>query len=309
MKKFLLKDLGGVKLYAFLILILLAICGIIVGSFCDLKLTEAVYSKGNFLSEFIEFGGTLPTAVLGGSGGVLLFVFFTNRGNKNDNIYRWLCLFAFLLVAGCYWGFDTFHRHTELAVLSKFYVYAPLGLVVVSLIEIPIYFFVKNGDSSSYPRKAITLLITLLTVLIVTFLIKYLNARARYMWIMEDYDNRIGLFTNWYQFHHKSYFIDAVGGEIENFNLQSWPSGHTSFSSFMTLSFVLTSCNKKVERKGMLFFVISTIWVFIVMLGRILDGHHYLSDVSTGLLITAIFNVLIPFIISKVKTKKKEEQN
>lgn len=306
MKKFLSKDLGGIKLYMPLSMMLLAIVGIIIGSFLDLQLTQAIYSKGNFWSTFVEFGGTFLTSIVCGASGSLLFHYFDKSNIKNKDIWKWVLLIAITLAAGIYWGFDTFHRHTELGFVSKAYFYAPIGFIAVGVFQVGMFFFTKNGDEKTYLKKSLVLLLGFTITIAITFLIKYVNARPRYMWIMAEHPEDINvLYRNWYQFASKKYFEDMYG-EIYSYNLQSWPSGHASFSCLVILGFVLASCNEKTKGKEVLLYFLGVLWCLGIMVARIMDGHHYLSDVSTGFLITLLGTTIVLFFIYRDKTKKVE---
>ena len=309
MKNILNKDLGGIKLFVPLIMIIIAITGITIGSFLDLQLTQAVYSKDNFWSVFAEFGGTYFTSIVCGAAGPLLYHYFDNSNIKNKNIWKWVLLIVITIIAGVYWGYDTFHRHLELGFASKFYFYGPIGLVVAALGELGVFFFIRNGEKETYLKKALILIFGFAVTIIITFLIKYVNARPRYLWIMAEHPDDINiLFRNWYQFAPKSYF-ENIYGEIYSYNLQSWPSGHASFSCLVCLVFVITSCNEKTKGKELLFYLLGIIWSMSIMLARILDGHHYLSDVSTGFLITIIGTTTALLVMNRTPKVKEVEQS
>jgi membrane-associated phospholipid phosphatase len=298
------KAFGPIKVYMSAIAGLLAIIGIIIGSFLDKQIATALYNGigNNWWSTVVEYAGTLPTAVIIGGSSLLLFFYFKDRPEmKHSKLFMYLFPILIILIAGIYYGFDTFHRHKELGALAKAYVYMPLGIVAVALLEIPVYFFMRNGDSNDYLRKALIMIIALLVITAVTFGIKYLNSRPRYMWIAEI--DRLDLYRDWFQFQvGKSMYKELPG--YASFNIQSWPSGHASFSSLSTLIICYAACNKKTQGKELFFFIGACVWSMLVMMARLFDGHHYLSDVSWGFLFTIGFSLLIFFIAYKDRKHK-----
>ena len=175
--KFLKKDFGGMKVWMPLLAALVALIGLIIGSFLDLNITKAMYVGNNWWSFFVEFLGTLPSAIIIGTSGLFLYFYLDSKGYKK---LKWVLGILAILVAGAYWGYDSFHRHDELKLLSKMYIYGPLGILVVSICESPFFFLLKNGDRSSYLKKALVILISLVAIFLLTFGVKYLNARTTF---------------------------------------------------------------------------------------------------------------------------------
>lgn len=294
------KKYGGLTLSLQLIPFILAALCLILGSFYDLQLTQAVYAPNNFWSIFVEYFGTFPTALMIGITGILFFCYFRDRNHKNDQKWKWVLLILMTVLAGGYWGFDSFHRHDELGILSKAYTYGPLGVILVAAFQYPLYLFFRKGDSKDYVRKAAVLLIVLGFTFLFTFGIKYINVRPRYMWLVKQSTPIQDLFRNWYQFStDKSLYTNvdpSLSGSL-SYWLQSWPSGHTSFSAMTALSLIFASCNCKTKGKEIFFFTGGCIWCFLVALGRVLDGHHFLTDVATGALLTIISSTVVIFLL------------
>lgn len=300
------KNYGGMKLYMPIIAISLAAIGIIFSSFLDMHFTHGIYIGKNVWSEIIEYGGTIFTAAVIGSAGILLGLFFKNRNQEKDKIWMWLSYILGVVIAGGYWGFDTFHRHTELGLISKPYIYLLIGFAVIGILDYLIYLFAKNGDTKTYSRKAIVIIIATALVLVFSFAIKVIVARPRYMWIHSI--KREDLFLPWFNASFdKSLYKEIMGDNYISYNIESFPSGHASFAYLTALSILLCSCNKKTEGKEKWVFIISLIWSILVMLGRLLDGHHYVSDVSFGLLISATFIYLTMFCAYREKIAKPQQ--
>ena len=102
---------------------------------------------------------------------------------------------------------------------------------------------------------------------------------------------KYGGFRDWWNLG----FNKAKFGDIT----QSFPSGHMIFSSIgfvsiMFIPFVIKTENKLLNK--MYFWVLPALGCFIVGLGRIMAGAHYLSDVTFALLIVICSFYIIHFI-------------
>lgn len=303
MLNFLNRKFGGsFKLYMPLLVGVITVICFVIGTFLDLQITEAAYIGKNFWSEFIEFGGTIPTALAVSLAGIFLYYFFEN---KDKTFWKYFFLILFIILSGGFWGFDTFHRHTELGFISEAYFYLPLGILLITVLDIPFVLLFRGGDSSKYLNKALVIIFATIVTLAVTFIIKGFNARARYMWIQEDYAMRIPLYTNWYQFSTDKTAYQAVDMNLVDFSTQSWPSGHSSFACLTSLFILLCDdVHVKLNGKNDLFFACVVIWSLLVMLGRLLDGHHYISDLATGALISILSVNLTAYFIYRIDKEK-----
>lgn len=268
----------------------------LVGTFLDRPIATGIYVGPNGFSDFFEYAGTIPISVLLGSSGVFFYLFFTKRNGKHDKVYAWLALVLCVLISGAFWGYDTFHRH----IVGKAWAWFLIGIPSIAALEIPVYFFLKDGDTALYRKKAIMIIVVGLLLVILTFGIKFLMVRPRpmYLFTLEE-SERNELYRNWYQFNH-----DKTGLEnVENYMYQSWPSGHASFTAGMSLCIILAPCNRKTKGKELYFFLAALLWNVLAMLSRMLDGHHFLSDVAFGML----FGFLPPLLYAYFAQRKEEK--
>jgi hypothetical protein len=79
------KRFGGLYPLQAIILGFLILIGILVGTFADLPIEQAIYhSHTNWYSQFIEFFGSLPPAALLGSGAVFFFLYFQDQKEPEE---------------------------------------------------------------------------------------------------------------------------------------------------------------------------------------------------------------------------------
>lgn len=299
MTQFMKKSYSGFSLYMLFPVLLLLLVGILVGSFFDLQIANGIYVGDNFWSIIVEYVGPLPSTVIIVSAGVFLYHHFINKDTPHHKIFAWFYLILVIAITGSFWGYDTLHRHLDGA-----YWWFIIGIPVIAVTEIPVFFLLKNGNKDDYLRKGLIIIVASLLVLILTFGVKLLVIRPRYMFMLKW--DRLDLYKPWYTFGgDKSIYQNLPG--YESYAIQSWPSGHSSFASMMILLVLFPSCFEKTKGKEIFFFIGGMVYAFLVMLARMLDGHHFLSDVSFGAFFGFISCVISLVGGSCIKKKKTEE--
>ena len=81
--------------------------------------------------------------------------------------------------------------------------------------------------------------------------------------------------------------------------IASAPSGHTMLSALGMGSVLLAKNHKKTQGKEWVFALASLLWTLIVAIGRMSDGHHFLSDVSWSMLIGFAFIAFFAFVFGQ----------
>lgn len=261
--------------------------GLLVGSFCDLQLAKAMYFPDNFLSYYVEYMATFPTAILVSLAGVFLFLYFKHNSKiKYSSTYAYLSL-VIVPISGAVWGYDCFSEK----------IYALLGAVIVIPFAYLFYLYYKRRYEDNFARIAFVIILATITSIIFTFGIKISFNRPRFYYlkeIAEDYS----LYKDWYKIALK--FVDKTEYPqlVENTYIQSFPSGHSSFSALLYL-LLLLPYNFKNKRNSHITFIVVTIYTLLAMLGRMMNGRHYLSDVSMGYLIGSLSSFVYMIFIPK----------
>lgn len=96
-------------------------------------------------------------------------------------------------------------------------------------------------------------------------------------------------------------------GELE----ASYPSSHTMLAVCICLSSLLISKNYIKNKKVLKCFDIGTIILMIVLVvGRILSGVHWITDIIGGILISLLLvSIFLTFITSTIKLKPDQKEN
>lgn len=277
----------------------LLIAGIIVGSFCDLAISQALCSNSNDLTlhAISGFGLVIPYMFFGLIGGVL---FRTTLENKEQKAWLKAILFFFGIAitgAGIYYSaHDNFsvnglyHTEIEYTILS----YA-IGIVFNGT-GFALGFIGSKGNNN---KNTWIVLLVLLASLLLSQLagvngLKSLFHRPRF----RSLGNGIEFFP-WYKPNpaYKNFISDTITKE----EFKSFPSGHSSISALMMfyalfIPLLLPRFFKK-DIRFPLFFIGFAYFVFIATV-RVLVGAHFLSDVCFGGLITILFTI-IPYEVFK----------
>lgn len=279
---------ASLSLYMIIISASIFIFGVIFGSLYDLNIAKSIYHPHNFVSYYTEYLGTLPAAIVFSLSGILLFLYFKNNKKiKGARIYQFLSLFL-IIIAGVIWGYDTLNNYLP----NKIYAVI-IGIVVIIPFSYLFYLDLKRKYSDNFLRLALIIICSTSLSFVLTFGLKYLIVRPRFYYLLDI--DRLDLYRNWYSFSlDKSIYPNVTDSTF----IQSWPSGHSNFASLNHLILIFPFIKKNKVNKHLIYASI-TIYSILIMAGRMIDGHHYLSDVSFGYFIGTASCYLFMITLSK----------
>lgn len=276
-----------------LIVLGVAIIGIVLGSFFDLKISSAIASAdsiiGLALSAIGPTIGFAGAAVMGGG-----FIRFALKGDYK----LWQKIMFFVLALACL-GVSIYAPAGEYFGINGFYGVAPkwVGYLIVLLPEVAAvvlgYFLYKDCEN----KKMWIIFIIVIILLVFAFLyviptMKDIIHRPRYRLMVET-----GVeFHNWWEpCENYKELIELYGTKSNNF--QSYPSGHTAEASILLVTTLfMPLAGVKFKKFQIPLFIVSCCLIVIVAFARILAAAHFLSDVSTG----ATVMVLLLFIANEI---------
>ena len=281
----------------------------ILGSFLDLSISEAIYSKNNGFGLFVSVIGTLPGyACLAFVGGAL-FTLAIKRP------YKIAIKVLFYIGAAVSFVLGTYYAGREF--------FGPNGFTnekivwVGYLIALPFmcgagylgYLATKDTDNKHIVILLVVLLVAIFMSLVpgVT-LLKSIFHRPRFRTLSEPLFTEITFHHWWERCTNYKDLMTLYNVTSEEF--KSFPSGHAGASLVfaLTVSF-LPLFNSKFEKLQLPLFYGGVAWTLLVCFARILVGAHFLSDVSMGSLITLIFMYIgheVMIAIDKKFAKKEE---
>lgn len=234
---------------------------LIVGSFLDLKIAQSIYNDNNIFSKFFEVIAKMPALFIGGF--CCIIMFFSAKANQtNIHLKRFLCIvYAFVGICLCSYAFlDA----TDLFLDKKLYSIIVAGVCGVAVFALMLFITIKKRmqEFDRYKKWAIYFLITLVSVIVVTFIFKLIWGRARFFDVVND----TAVFSEWF-------LLNRVGGS-------SMPSGHTAVACCLFLVLPLTKINEKWNEYAYWIRLVSSVFVVFTMLSRLCGGYHYLSDIA-----------------------------
>lgn len=295
----------NIKNRHFIVIASILLVGLIVGSFLDLQISEAIFMKNNFVGLLFASFGTYPTYMgLAFLGGGLLS---TTIRRKDMPLWgKIICYFLsalayFISVYICADDFPSVNGFND----SNLY---PLSYTLCFLVFTPFFvfgYFVCKKSNPKYLWNALMIIavIYIVGMLPVSVLIKLVIHRPRYRWVV-----RGGLleFHNWWEsaanykdFLDGSFLVE--GQVITKEEFKSFPSGHSGAGAMlMVLLPSLPLFFRKLEGKETILLYVGFGWTLICMFFRILVGAHFLSDTCmSGLIIILLFFVLSEFARTK----------
>jgi len=269
------KSVRGIGIVWILAGISLGVIGILVGSFLDLSLAKTIYHENNLFGKVVGYIGSLPGYVVFGFAGVFLGRYFLSEEKKVWHILGYVAKYGFPLIVGLIYGYDVLK--------DSFGTLVGLGggAVLVFLLDFFLSYLLKNVTSPKEDFKdALILLFAFVFGLGLTLLLKHFIIRPRYLYLatLENTDE----FRAWYDF---SSTLLKDHPELDHDLVASAPSGHTMLSALGLGSVLLAKNHKKTQGKEWIFSLVSLLWTLFVAIGRMSDGHHFLSDISWSMLL------------------------
>jgi len=286
-----------------LIALIVAVIGIIFGSFFDLQLSTAIASPNNMFALIVSaIGPTIGfsgVAIMGGG-----FIAFAIKGKYPIG----LKILFYVLAAACY-GVAIFYPGPEYFGINGFYGAAPewVGYIIAFFPAtgalIGGYFLLKDWQNKNLWIVFVIIIGLLLLALLATIpTLKDNMHRPRFRTVSTG----VVEFHNWWQ-PCTNYKELMETHNIESDNFKSYPSGHTAEASilFVIITF-LPLAHHKFDKLQLPLFIGAGALVLLVAFARILAAAHYLSDVATGATVVLIFLFIANEVVSRIKALQLE---
>ena len=266
------------------------VIGIILGSFLDFQINEALANKTQIGSVFATYGSYFSYCLYPAAGSCL-YVGLKKKGDKYSFL-AWT-----LLILSCFLAVYYSNSYNGKAVRELFGYKAGQSSIWLSVLSwvfwvvlygwIP-FVVIRIVDGAS-PEKLIAVGATILVAGVladnVNLWLKQVASRPRYKYLITLADPR-SEFRNWWE------MIPNLAGNDDNF--KSWPSGNMTIASMMFALPMLTDVMKKRSKAiQWVAFAIACLFVLVYGYNRIHMTNHFLSDVCFGTLITYLIFALI----------------
>ncbi|MDO4604604.1 MAG: phosphatase PAP2 family protein [Helcococcus sp.] len=263
------------------LLLIYAIIGMMIGSFYDLSLNHKLYANGDLFPNFFKITGEIPMIIL-------FSISSLNYLQYNKDLNH---IFKTILFVSCI-AFPAVSSTTILAYFGITNIYYSAAIFILYMIVIlTIIKTTKPFINENTLKYCLFIIYSIIAVVIIFNLMKNIWGRQRFFSIY--YEQNYSLFTNWWH----------INGFPESDAFRSFPSGHTASAAtslvLLYLSDIINIKNKFVKSLTIIFPIVFTI---STQFARIMDGAHYLTDVSMGLIIAI---VVILYMKNKILQKIK----
>lgn len=293
------------------VVLLIALIGLIVGSFKDFDISKALYNTtdpGNVFTILVAGFAEFPCYLFCVFGGIGLIVSLPEC-KKGLKIFAYIIgIIAIAIATGlgaktCAEYLSNFKAVEDFATLLKI-----LGIAITVLcagaIVVVMALKGKKLNKEQLFKVSIFLITITATFILFSNVIKYCISRPRPLLVFNS-ENPLETYEPWYIPH----FLQAFKmGDAKDL-YKSCPSGHTGSAAVVcfALPALFTLFNKTNTKKFMVIGVYTgLLFTLIIALGRILCGAHFLSDVSLGALLVCIEILIINAVFKKIFSKKEE---
>ncbi len=277
------KTVMAVPKACFLAVVAVCVIGVVIGSFCDFGINEALANKTDIGAFFATYGSYFSYCLYPAAG-ACLFVGLREKG-KRYHMLAWTLQIVGFYMAVYYsnsyngkavralLGYKAGETSAALSVLSWLFwvvLYAWVPFVMVKLLD--------RADPDKLIAVGAAILVAGIVADNVNLWLKQVGSRPRYKYLI-TLDEPISEFRNWWQ------MIPNLAGSDDNF--KSWPSGNMTIASMMFSLPMLTDLfRNRSEKKNLIAFGIACAFVLLYGYNRIHMTNHFLSDVCFGTLIT-----------------------
>ncbi len=288
------KKIYDIPLMMFVVVIVLCIVGIIVGSICDLQISEAFVDMSDPVGMFVETIGQAFGYSLAPIGAVILCKGMWQYRNIFSKIGG-IALLVIAVVLATYFLGDSLDESEQIyGYLWPTVTAYLIALAIICGEALLAWIFISSDNKRGLVVLGIIIILSFLAQLLIVKLLKSVNCRPRYRYLIDSSYNTSGeTFRSWWEFSPFS--------ASDDFHY-SWPSGHSACIAQVFLFPAITPYLRwKHKGQKTLSIVVSSVLVLFVTVYRVRFGAHYLSDISFGVLFAVIFMLIIMYVTRAVE--------
>ena len=295
----------------------LFILGLLLGSFLDLQINQAIFDRYNGFGLFMAAFGETPVYAFMSTIG-FGYVFLC-KGFK-----KWWQRLILITLGVAALAITTYFQGKHIFDINAYYTEEMglkllgfgIGLLIGLLGALAGYFLFKHATVNA---KQLLFILAFLTLVIgvsigINQLTKSFMSRPRYRFL-EEY-GCLENFKNWWDMSgrevRKTYVETYALVTKEEF--KSFPSGHmTNTMSLIAIMAMLPVICDKIKIKQEIMLAIGLGWNLVLAFSRMLVGAHFLSDVSMGSLLTVIIfyalNEVYLHFYQRLSPKEEQEES
>lgn len=273
-----------------LIIGILLVIFMIVGSFMDFQISSALFNPHSYFGMLFASYGQLPAMLCVSIAGCLL-IKIADHQKRLMLVLSYV--FGVLLNAFALLGItmDPMLYIPHMSVVLS----ALIAIVIMVLVNMGILKLTQNSPREQLKKLILVLLGTMFVEMIVINIIKIPWARPRMRMISVQPD---AAFQPWWVIgSNMKDQLMALGVAAEEF--KSFPSGHTGNAACAILLGVLPMVCQQLKGKENMLFFSGVAFTLIVAFSRIIMGAHFLTDVTVGMSVTFLVEIVFVYIVWK----------
>lgn len=281
--------------FCWLAAVILALCGIIAGSFSDLRISESLYHPDASWAVLFAYLGPLPLYVnLSAAGYMMKNSLFQKPSSETQSTQKWSwkeILFTVIWDVILVLLIDAGQIH-----LSHSHMNGMVWLVLLLSVIFGFLFSLsmQKADSKQQLRMALFLILSAALCMASVSLIKKIWQRPRFIALQMlnpvEGEYAPDAFRNWWQISWPSLASDQILGlkTLDSDLLLSFVSGHTASAACCFGCLGTCLYQKDFRKHCMILFALCLVWTLVTACSRIVLGKHFLSDVSGGMLVSLL---------------------
>ena len=275
--------------------------GIVIGSFYDFQINEALANVTDLGTVFANYAFILAYCLYP-AGGALLYAGLKKKGDS----FRFLA--RVLLILG--WFMAVYYSNSSFgSKVHALFGYVPgessallsvaswlFWAVIYSWVPFVVVHLADDADPDHLIAVGAAILVAGFMGGCLNQWLKQVSSRPRYKYLI-TLDDPQSEFRSWWQ------MVPYFAGNNDSY--KSWPSGHMSIAAMMFSLPMLTGALKNSSvRKNWIAYGIAWAYVLVYMYNRIHMTNHFLTDTCCSALITYLTFALVSSAFCKTVEKK-----
>lgn len=275
------------------VLLMLAGC-MVIGSFFDYQISSAIFNPNSFFGIFFASYGQLPAMLCFSIGGCLL-IKIANKKHLVSFVLSYV--FGILLTAFAILGIamDPMLYIPNMSLPIS----VVIALVLVVVCDYLVLKYSKEAKREDVKKVIIAFIGIMFVEIMLINIIKIPWGRPRMRMISVTPE---ASFQPWWVIgsEMKDKLV-ALGVAAEEF--KSFPSGHTGNAACAMLLGILPIICTSLKGKEKTLFISGFVFTLVVAFSRLVMGAHFLTDVTVGMTITFIVEVIFVYFLFGKKHK------
>lgn len=275
--------------------------GIVIGSFYDFQINEALANVTGLGTFFANYAFILAYCLYP-AGGALLYAGLKKKGDRFRFLARVLLILGWFMAVyysnsyfgskvRALFGYVPGESSPLLSVASWLFwavIYSWVPFVVVRLAD--------DADPDKLIAVGAAILVAGFAGDCLNQWLKQVSSRPRYKYLI-TLDDPQSEFRNWWQ------MVPNLAGNNDSY--KSWPSGNMTMATMMfSLPMLMGALKNSSTRKNWIAFGFACVYVLLFMYNRIHMTNHFLTDTCWGTLITYLIFALISSAFCRTAEKR-----